>query len=608
MKSKISLFNKAIFKRNIRGNIPLWLGMLVLYLVVLPLYIYMALTADWLTADMSADALHAYRVNQMITQIWRMRMFVPLFAVAAVVVAVTLFSYLFTARNANMMHTFPVTRVSLFCTDYVSGLLFLILPQVVAILLSLLVGASMGVVEGQVLKHALLWLGTAAAETVFFYSMAVCVLMFAGNAIAAAVFYFILNFIYEGCYLMLSGILSVVGYGLDRIDGAGSLDVLTPITYMMSHINVNTDGFSEQWRYQFFGGRVLAGYLAAAVVLIALAIFAYQKKHLETAGDVITVGWLKPVFRWGVAICCSAFGTLIFCVEFQMESSIGKILMTAAILAFLAFFVAQMVLERSIRIFTKPRLIEGVVMAVCVCALYIGLDNDVFGIERRIPTEEDIEAVRMEGNVGLYAHTPDEVAWVRGIHKQIIDSKKEFESLRSDVDSDMEWRYVYFEYLLKDGSTVNRSYVVPIQRQEGSVNSQITAYTKQPDVILKYYFGIHYPDIEVYGATLGLRNDEVRRVTQKEAKKLYDAIVQDAKEGHFNDKADPYDETKAVDVVDPEDDVYFGTVTFDIRDEQGYITTLQYSSDELNEVQVDFEIDSSKTCILDTLKKLGYQI
>ena len=612
MKSKISLFNKAVFKRNIRGNIALWLGIVAIYLVALPMYVYMELTAWWVSADLSADMLQEYRVHQMITHIWRMRMFGAVFVIAAVVVAVVVFSYLFTGRNTNMMHTFPVTRMSLFCTNYATGLLFLVVPQVIAVLLALLVGASMGAVEGLVLKYYFLWLVVAATETVFFYSMAVCVLMLAGNAAAAVVFYFILNYLYEGCCFMISGILSVVGYGLDRIGTEWPFDVLSPIQYMWQHITVIVGGSEdEHWVYEFCGGGVLAGYLAAAAVLILLAVFAYQKKQLETAGDVITVGWLKPVFRWGAAICGSAFGTIIFCYEFSMEPSIGRVLVTAAVIAVLTFFVAQMVLERSVRVFTKRRISEGVAMAVCICALYAGLDNDVFGIERKIPKEEEIQAVIVNGRVGLYAHTPDEIAWVRGLHKQIIDSKKEFESLKMHADTGTEWSYAYFEYQLKDGSAVKRSYGIPIQKQKGSISSQIASYMKQPDVILKNYFGIHYPDIEVYGATLDLKNQGSQRITQKEAQKLYQAAVQDAEDGHFSEMAEPEDETKAVDVVEPAEEDDYGSITFDVRDEQGFIAANQYFANyteeaAMKESAVEIWIDASKTCLLDTIKKLGY--
>ena len=602
MKSKISLFNKAIFKRSIRGNLGLWLGLLAVYLFILPLNLYLVMNSRWMTSDMSAGDLRELRINQMITGIWSMDLFVLLFACSAVIVAVVVFSYLFTGRNTNMMHTFPVTRAGLFCTNYVTGVLYLVVPQVAAAMLSLLVGASMGAVDGQVVKYYFLWIGAAAAETVFFFSMAVCVLMFAGNAAAAVVFYFILNFLYEGCCLILSGILSTVCYGLDRIDRVGSLDVLTPIQYMRRRIIVVDSGVGDKWVYQFHGGKILAGYLAVAVVLAAIAFLVYQKKQLETAGDVITVGWLKPIFRWGAAACCSALGTVMLCSQFGIEPTIGRVLITATFFSIISFFVAQMVLERSMRVFTKQRVWEGIAFVVCICAVYLGMDNDLFGIEKKIPKADEIQAVIMDGEVGLYAYTPDEIAWVREIHKQIVDSKKEFEQAKRNGENGPveEWDYANFTYLLKNGSQVRRNYFIPVQKQAQSVSTQIADYKKQPDVILKSYFGIHYPDIEVYGATLdtGLGS---HRVSQKDAKKLYKAVVQDAKEGHFSEQQEDdggYYDNKDINTS--------GVVTFDVRDEQGFIAVTQYKMEGMTEVSVDIWLDASKKCLIDTIKEMGY--
>lgn len=40
MKSKISLFNKAVWKRNVTGGWCLWAGLLLFYLLVLPVSLY----------------------------------------------------------------------------------------------------------------------------------------------------------------------------------------------------------------------------------------------------------------------------------------------------------------------------------------------------------------------------------------------------------------------------------------------------------------------------------------------------------------------------------------------------------------------------------------
>lgn len=606
MKSKISLFNKAIFKRSVRGSIGLWIGILAVYMMVIPISIYFQL-ASWVRTA-NGEALHKDLADIMIQDIWNMGGFVVLFAAVAVITAVVVFSYLFTARNTNMMHTFPVTRGSLFCTNYMAGLLYQVIPQIVAALFGLLVGASMGAVDGQVVKYYFLWMGVAAAETVFFYSMAVCVLMFAGNMPAAVLFYGLLNFLYYYCCFILYGIISIVCFGMDRIDFAGPWEVLTPIYYLRKHVVVedSVDDLTGGLVYSFVGGKALAGYLVAAAFFILIAFFVYQKKQLETAGDVITVGWLKPVFRWGAAVCFSAIGTLIFCSQYGQEPSLGRVLADAAIFALLAFFVAQMLLERSLRVFKKQRIVEAASMVCCVLALYLALDLDLFGIERKVPDQEDVKFVVLDSERGYFAQSPDEIAWVRDVHKQIVDSKKEIEAIKwSEDHADKEYIYLGLNYELSNGSTVVRSYSVPVE--DGNVGKQIQDYIRQPEVILRSYFGVHYPDIEVYGATLDMNNGS-HRVSQKDAQKLYKAVVKDVKEGHFSGSAD---DTVQYGPVETKVDkaAVSGSIMFDVHDEQGFMTAANYHyrmGYPDDDDTVEFYIEPGHTHLIQAIQKLGY--
>ena len=44
-------------------------------------------------------------------------------------------------------------------------------------------------------------------------------------------------------------------------------------------------------------------YAAAAVVLVVAAYQLYKRRQIETAGDWVSIGIIKPVFRWGAALC-----------------------------------------------------------------------------------------------------------------------------------------------------------------------------------------------------------------------------------------------------------------------------------------------------------------
>lgn len=608
MKSKISLFNQAVFKRNLTGSWYLWAALLLIYLLLLPVNVYGSIS-EVLRYSTDADnvLLPSLLAYQLLERVWNMGVFVPFFALAAILCAMNVFSYLFTARNSNMMHTYPVSRISLFVTNYVTGILFLLVPVFLALLLTMAVGTVYGAVDGSVVKYCLIWVATASIENLFFFSMSVCVLMFVGNIVAVPVLYLILNFLYDGCIFIAETVVSTVCYGLENdLLSRSGLSVFTPIVYLM-RVGVTHDITYDKSgvQYTLYRMHVLPGYFLAAVLFAGLALTAYQKKHIETAGDVITVKWLKPIFRWGAAICTSALGALFFSSIFNTDSFL-VIISSAAVIGILVFFFAQMLLERSVHIFQKGRIRECILYTVIVCACYLALDLDVLGIEKKIPAVSEIQAVRTLGSIHLLAQDAEEISWVRDIHSQILSSKAEFERVANSSNS---VEYVSLEYLLKDGSILRRSYGIPVQKETGSVSAQIQAYADRPEVILRQHFGIHYPDIEIYGGRWSMyTNDEnvqEVRVSEADARQLYEAVVSDVCSGNI--VGDSYESSAAADTVE-----MIGELTLDIRDEAGFVTPLDYYSIRGGIGKGDkdgtayIQVDERYSCLLEKMHALGY--
>lgn len=571
MKSKISLFNKAVWKRNVTGGWCLWAGLLLFYLLVLPVSLYggMSQMLRDNVAESPSSGIYPY---MMVETLWRMQFFVWVFAFAALLCAMHVFSYLFTARNSNMMHTYPVSRLSLFVTNYVSGLLFLLVPAVLAALLALAAGASLGVVTGEVVKYYMLWILTAAVENIFFFSMAVCVLMFVGNIIAVPVLYLILNFLYDGCRMILETILTSVCYGLasESIMGNG-ISVLTPIIYM-GRVGVNYvtyEGTAINCTLNRMNA--LPGYFVAGIGFLLIALAAYGKKHIETAGDVITVNWMKPIFRWGAAVCTASLGAIFMTDILLYTNSFVMLVSSVALIGIAVFFIVQMLLERSVHVFTKKRIKECIVYSVIVCACYVALDMDVLGLERKIPPAGEVQAVQVRGSLEMVSAGQEEIDWVHGLHSQIIASRKEFKRLMED-DGQLR-RSVSIEYLLKDGSTFRRSYHIPVADE---IYEQVKEYASLPKVQLEQVFGIHYPAVEVYGGTWEYYNESgeliEKRIAETDAKKLCEALTEDINSGRLKEGLEV-----SVDYAENAQTVAnLGTLRLEIRDEAGYFSNQNY--------------------------------
>jgi len=584
MKLKISLFNKAVFKHNLTGGWCLWAAILLFYLLTLPVSVYGSLS----------DVLRYQNIDEpvsemkyvMMSQIWDgMGLFVIFFAFAALLCAMFVFSYLFTGRNSNMMHTFPVSRITLFATNYVTGLLFLIVPVTLSAFLALGAGAIHGCVDGNIMKYYLIWIVTAAVENTFFFSVAVCVLMFVGNMAAVPVIYLILNFLYDGCLFIFQTMISIVCYGLETYSLSHSLGIFTPIIYFQRRIGVNVNiAVNESFKDSFHNMDKLPFYFAAAVLFVVVALIAYEKKHIETAGDVITVKWLKPIFRWGAAICTSALTALLISSMFYTKSFM-MIIAVVIVTGLAVFYIAQMLLERSVHVFTKVKLRESVIYTIIICSCYTALNLDVIGLESKLPPVGEIQAVRVDGRLNMLAVDSEEIEWVHDIHRQITDSRQKLKKLVNNNRVSTE--YVVIEYLLKDDSILKRLYEIPVLDGADSVSGQIEAYAGKPEVKLKQIFGIHYPEIEVYGGTWESYESDGSmkevRIAETDARQLYEAIVSDiqdnlgeneAEDGKSKETAEP--DTADLSTEEYENDT-IGNLVLDVRDEEGFRSVLNIS-------------------------------
>ena len=115
---------------------------------------------------------------------------VTLTALFGLLCAMAVFSYLYASRSVGMLHALPLRREGLFLTNYLSGLLFLLLPNLAVFLLALAAEVFAGTV---VFSSLFTWLVVVSLFGLFFYSFAVFCAMFTGHVLALPAFYVVLN-------------------------------------------------------------------------------------------------------------------------------------------------------------------------------------------------------------------------------------------------------------------------------------------------------------------------------------------------------------------------------------------------------------------------------
>ena len=269
MKSKTSCFNVVIFKKNISHYWPVWVLFLCYLFVVLPVNIWADATNAYYFENMPA----AVRNHQIIGSAVRLAITpAPIFLFAAVM-ALAVFSYLYTAKNANAIHALPVNRLELFITNYLSGLLFLLVPEILAFVAAVMVSLTNQITS---IEYLFWWLLCVGGVSFFAYSFAVFVAMFTGLAFAMPFYFVIANYLYVGCMYLVFVVKNLLCYGLmDSEWNPGKSCILSPLYYLSNNLRARViyDDNGTAVGISVYGWKLVAGYAAAALVF---TIAAYQ--------------------------------------------------------------------------------------------------------------------------------------------------------------------------------------------------------------------------------------------------------------------------------------------------------------------------------------------
>lgn len=578
MNLKTSCFNKTIFKKNVAHFWPLWAAYLLVLLVLLPIRLCVLLKQleDYGYMDNPGAVQEAKNYLALGSVIKEGLEPMLIFAFAAMM-ALAAFSYLYNARSANMMHSLPVTRLELFATNYLSGLLSMIIPELIVFMVTVLTCVANQV---SCMQYLFLWLLYVLAMTFFAYSLAVCVAMFTGQAFAMPVYYFIVNYLYVGCRYIVCALIALVSYGVTEFWNPGRTCILSPIYYMRNNARarvVYDDATGYAVGISMKGGGLLAVYALAAVVIVIAAYRIYRRRQIETAGALISIGIVRPVFRWGVAICGGVGITLLVVgtlAEYYQINIFAGIVICIIIFGFLCFFIAEMLLRKSFRVFQRNRLFEWAGFTAAVLLIAGLFEMDVFGVERYLPEADAIEAAFVCLDYPIQME-PEEIPQLLKLHQTVIENKEE--CIRQKKEDAEQCYDVTFTYFLKDGSKVERCYPLPLT--EASLEDvtdpigQILAWERDPENMRSRIFGYHSECNRYFSCSVGRYTAEGREdkytLNDSEMKKLLAAVDEDIKKGNF----DSY----YLYCLSPEEaDCYYNDLCLEYVNKDGYYDAWDY--------------------------------
>ena len=467
MQSKTSCFNKTIFRKHITRFWPVWGAYLAIWLLALPV-------------PMLSQRAHLpeYPLSVQQAVLGAVQTGVILSFIFSALMAMAVWSFLYNARSASGAACLPVTRAAQFHSAALAGLLPLAAANVVTFALTALAELSLGALH---LPSLLTWLGATLLHLIFFYGFAAFCAMLTGSIIVLPAVYVVLNFVAAGAQVLLDGLVKFFLYGVPGLGGSW-LYWLSPVIQMLrtgEEAVTAYDAVRDVWvtvGWRFTGWWLAGAYAVVGVLLLLAARALLRRRRMETAGDVVAVQVLKPVFRW----CMGLFGGLCFAdmmlYVFGLTGGPSQraiLLVTALYLivgAFLGWFIAEMLIRRSFRVFSGGLRGWGG-WALCCAVLLAGLaltETDVFGAERWQPGAERVESVAISaGGEAAFFDTPEGIAEAMALHRGIIDHKR----AQDQCDQKTFWLrdrdavggeiHVQVMYSLKNGGMRQRSYTLP---------------------------------------------------------------------------------------------------------------------------------------------------
>ena len=209
MKSKTSCFNKTIFKKNMTHFWPLW-ALYSCYLIVsLPVGLWFNMRYYLQDDSYSQLQRQVYAISGAMRATMNP---VITFAFAAVMI-MAVFSYLYSAKNTNMIHSLPVDRRELFVTNIISASAFMIVPQILTFIITVFVCIGAHITN---IQYILYWFGAEAAMTFFALALGAFVAMFTGQLMAFPVYYVVVNYLYVGCWYLINMVIESVCFGVSN--------------------------------------------------------------------------------------------------------------------------------------------------------------------------------------------------------------------------------------------------------------------------------------------------------------------------------------------------------------------------------------------------------
>ncbi len=478
MKEKSSLFNGAVYNTNLRR----YGFVFILYFFITELlmdYFYIGMSLRFDYADSTISELNTYFMPSLLRGVGQYYIFTltPL----AVVMGVVLFDYLKKEKALTTLHAMPVSRKSLYFTNYIA---FISATAFTLFLNFVFMSAHLAYYHLEIAKvlgflSQLFLLELLLATAVFAFTV------FMGMLVNNFIIQIGLVMVFFGApviiYQLGSQLFQYLLIGFTVMREGVSLDIkITPYYFLADLIFSYADQAHHWANNSISSGETWLISLILTVLLLVVSLvagyFLYMKKDLESCHELIATKRAKAVITVLIAIILALVFANIIGI-FAISEAAGKagIYIGAFVGAILGYLIMKMIAEKSLN--PIKFIPKGLIFTAAILLVILAVDLDVFGYSNRVPEPEEVEYAYIYKNdwqrfdleklEHFYADSAlartefdsrniaklagDDVAKLNEVHRRLI-----LETREEEVND----RYgTQVCYVLKNGKVINRSYV-----------------------------------------------------------------------------------------------------------------------------------------------------
>ncbi len=395
--------------------------------------------------------------------------------------------YMHDKKRTDLYHSLPVTRKQYLLSNMAATLTAIMVPFVATYLLTMimqLIGYSKyGCFGPQYFVFCTVDIISVLLYIFVLYVFTTLISVNVGTTFDALSITGIIGAMPSIIYMIGGAIWGSLTYGGSFSNHWAML--LSPFLFIFQRFQfAKYSSITETYIYNYRSMLLIAlVWLVIGILLLVLSLYCYRRRKSELAGQTQPKGILQIACLIFAAFCG---GNLFYAIFSEVPTAGLPLLMVLG--AMLIGVISSIIFSRGAKQIVKhmPWMAIGGVLA---SALFLSIQFDLLGYERRVPTQDQVESVtisytgRFEDLTGAYGgrfyssygpfgmmsqeqkdgHSyltnPEAIATVLDAHQKAVDNPpKTLRSYVVNTDSEHYYQFAEITYKLKNGKTMTRSY------------------------------------------------------------------------------------------------------------------------------------------------------